>query len=100
MRIRITTRPGASPHPISTTTATNKTVRSSHEWAPSPPARIPQGEAVHLAASELLPGGAAVLVSGGLAATPRGRGADRAPDATTIPLAALQHATTDGQVSA
>jgi hypothetical protein len=100
MRIRITTRPGTSPHPISTTTVTNNTVRSGHEWTPSPPARVPQGEAVHLSASELLPGGAAVLVSGCLAATPRGRGADRAPDATTIPLAPLWHANTDGEVSA
>jgi hypothetical protein len=49
----------------------------------------------------LLPGGAAVLVSGRPQVTPGGLGADVAPDAAnTIPLAALRQATTDGEVSA
>jgi hypothetical protein len=49
-----------------------------------------------------LPGGAAVLVYGGLAATPRGLSTDLASDATTnIPLAALRHTSTlAGEVSA
>jgi hypothetical protein len=89
MRIRTTTRPGASPHPISTTRATNNTMRSGHEWAPSPPARILRSDAAHLSASELLPDGTAALVPDGLAAIPRSRGADP-----------LQHATADGEVSA
>jgi hypothetical protein len=46
----------------------------------------------------LLPGGAAVLVSGRPQVTPGGLGADVAPD--TIPLAAPRQATTDGEVSA
>lgn len=79
MRIRTTTRPGASPHPISTTIAPNNSTHSDHRWAPPPP----------------------VSVYGGLAATPRGRSADPAPDAArTIPAAALHHATTQEEVSA
>jgi hypothetical protein len=71
MSIRITTRPGASPHPI--TTATNNGARPDHNWVPSPPVRL----------------------SGGLLATRRGPGADPATDATTaISLAALQRAAT------
>ncbi len=36
MRIRTTTRAGASPHPISITTATDNSVGSGHGRAPSP----------------------------------------------------------------
>ena len=80
MRIRTTTRAGASPHPISLTTSPQSSVHSGHRWAPSP----------------------AVLVSGGLAAAPGDLSAELAPDtASSIPLAALRHtATTDGQVTA
>jgi hypothetical protein len=93
VRIRTTTRPGASPHPISIITATDNSVQSGHEWTPSPPAR---GSMIGL-----LLGGAAVLVSDGLQATPRGLGADLASDAArTTPLAALRHAVTEGEVSA
>jgi hypothetical protein len=79
VRIRTTTRPSTSPHPIATTIATTNSVQSVHQWAPSP----------------------AVPVFDGPEAISFGRDADRAPDATTIPLARLRHATgTDGQVSA
>jgi hypothetical protein len=63
--------------------------------------RVPGGKSVHLSVTGLLPGGAAVLVYGGLTATPLGLGADLAPNASTpIPLAALQHATTVEEASA
>jgi hypothetical protein len=63
--------------------------------------RVPRGDAVHLSVTGLLPCGAAVLVYGGLAATPRGLGADLAPNATTtIPLAALRHTATAQEMSA
>jgi hypothetical protein len=80
VRIRTTTRAGASPHPISTTTPPENSVHSGHRWAPSP----------------------AVLVYGGLAAAPGDLSAELAPDiASTSPLAALRHtAHTDGQVRA
>lgn len=80
MRIRTTTRAGASPHPISLTTPPQSSVESGHRWAPSP----------------------AVLVYGGLAATPGDLSAEQAPDtASTTPLAALRHtATTDRAVRA
>ena len=80
MRIRTTTRAGASPHPISLTTPPQSSVHSGHRWAPSP----------------------AVLVYGGLTAAPRDLSAELAPDsASTSPLAALRHtADTDGQVRA
>ena len=80
MRIRTTTRAGASPHPLSLTTPPETSVHSGHRWAPSP----------------------AVLVSGGLAAVPGDLSAELAPDiASTSPLAALRRtATTDGQVTA
>jgi hypothetical protein len=78
VRIRTTTRTGASPHPISRTTPTQSSIHSGHRWAPSP----------------------AVVVYGGLAATPRDLSAELAT-ASSIPLAALRHtATTDGQVRA
>ena len=78
MRIRTTTRAGASPHPISTTTATDNSIRSGHGRAPSP----------------------AVLVYGGPQAISSGLSADLAPDVTTIPLAALRRVGTVGEVSA
>jgi hypothetical protein len=78
VRIRTTTSPGASPHPISRTTPTQSSVHSGHRWAPSP----------------------AVVVSDGLAATPGDLSAELAT-ASSIPLAALRHtATTDRQVTA
>ena len=80
MRIRTTTRTGASPRPISITTLTESSVHCGHGWAPSP----------------------AVLVSGGLVAAPGDLSAELAPEtASTIPLAALRHtANTGGQVRA
>jgi len=76
VRIRTTTRTGASPHPISRTTPTQSSVESGHRWAPSP----------------------AVLVYGGLAATPGDLSAELAT-ASSIPLAALRRTgTTDGEV--
>jgi hypothetical protein len=78
VRIRTTTRTGASPHPISRTTPTQNSVESGHGWAPSP----------------------AVVVYHGLAATPGDLSAELAT-ASSIPLAALRHTgTTDGQVRA
>jgi hypothetical protein len=78
VRIRTTTRAGASPHPISRTTPPQSSVHSGHRWAPSP----------------------AVVVYSGLAATPGDLSAELAT-ASSIPLAALRHtATTDGQVRA
>jgi hypothetical protein len=78
VRIRTTTRAGASPHPISRTTPPQSSVDSGHRWAPSP----------------------AVVVYGGLAATPGDLSAELAT-ASSIPLAALRRtATTDGQVRA
>ena len=78
MRIRTTTTVGASPHPLSLTTPPESSVESGHRWAPSP----------------------AVLVYGGLAATPGDLSAELAT-ASSIPLAALRHtATTDRAVRA
>ena len=80
MRIRTTTRTGASPHPLSRTTPPESSVESGHRWAPSP----------------------AVVVSSCLAAAPGDLSAELAPDiASTSPLAALRHtANTGGQVRA
>jgi hypothetical protein len=79
VRIRTTTRAGASPHPISITTATGNSVRSGHGRAPSP----------------------AVLVYGSPQAISSGLGADLTLDAAkTIPCAALQHAAAEEEVSA
>ena len=80
MRIRTTTRVGASPHPISRTIPAESSVDSGHRWARSP----------------------VVLVCGGLAAAPGDLSAELAPDtASSSPLAALRHtADTDGQVRA
>jgi len=75
VRIRTTTRTGASPHPISRTTPTESCVRSGHGGAPSP----------------------AVLVYGGLIAAPGDLSAELAPDtASTIPVAALRRTGTAG----
>jgi hypothetical protein len=63
--------------------------------------RVPRGDSVHLSVTGLLPGGASVLVYGGLWGTPRGLGADLPPDAaTTIPLQMLRHAATVEEVRA
>jgi hypothetical protein len=80
VRIRTTTSPGASPHPISRTTPTQNSVHSGHRWAPSP----------------------AAVVSDGLTTAPRDLSAELAPDiASTSPLAALRHtATTDREMRA
>jgi len=80
VRIRTTTRVGASPHPISLTTPAESSVDSGHRWAHSP----------------------AVVVCGGLAAAPGDLSAELAPDtASSIPLAALPHtAHTDREVRA
>lgn len=80
MRIRTTTRTGASPHPITRTTPPESSVQAGHGWPLSP----------------------AVLVYGAFAAGPRDLGAELAPEtASSIPLAALRHtATTDEQVRA
>jgi hypothetical protein len=80
VRIRTTTRVGASPHPISLTTPAESSVESGHRWARS----------------------SAVVVCGGLAAAPGDLSAELAPDtASSIPLAALRHtATTGGGVRA
>ena len=78
MRIRTTTRPGASPHLIATTTATDNSVRSGHGW--------PHRQSWYTAASQ-----PSLLVLG----------ANPAADAAnTIPLAALRHTSTNGEVTA
>ena len=78
MRIRTTTRAGASPHPISMTIPTQSSIQSGHRWAPSP----------------------AVVVSGALTTAARGLSAELAPDtASTISRAALWYlANSDRQV--
>ena len=78
MRIRTTTRVGASPHPIPRTTPPQSSVDSGHGWTSA----------------------LAVLVSGGLATGPFDLSAELAPDtASSSPLAELRHtATTDGGV--
>jgi hypothetical protein len=79
MRIRTTTRPGASPHAISITPATNHGARPDHGWVPSPQA---------FSTAACWP-----LVAG--------LGADPAPDATTaISRAALRRAVTIEEVRA
>jgi hypothetical protein len=77
VRIRTTTSQSASPHPISITPTPDTSVRPDHGRAPSSRA----------------------LVYSDLQAA-RGRNADLAPVATTIPLAALCHATADSEVNA
>ena len=78
MRIRTTTRTGASPHPIIRTIPTQSSVHSGHGGAPTP----------------------ATLVYGGLVAAPGDLSAELAT-ASSIPLAALRRTgTTDGGVRA
>jgi hypothetical protein len=63
--------------------------------------RVPQGHCVHLSVTGRLTNGAYIQVYGGIRFIERGLGADLAPDATTtIPLAALRHAATLGDVTA
>jgi hypothetical protein len=63
--------------------------------------RVSWGDSVHLSVTGRLPGGIAVLVYGGLAATGWAVGTDLSPDATaTIPLAALRHAASEGEARA
>lgn len=63
--------------------------------------RVPQGDSVHLSVTGLLPGGASILVYGGLWATHRGLGADLAANTTTtIPLPTLRHTATIEETSA
>jgi hypothetical protein len=47
-----------------------------------------------------LPRGAAVLIYDGLAGTPRDLDAELAPNATTLPLAALRHTTAEEEGNA
>jgi hypothetical protein len=76
VRIRTTTRAGASPHPISTTTTPDNSTRSGHRCAPWPP----------------------VLVYRGRQAISSGLGSVLALDAArTIPLATLRHTTSTGE---
>ena len=57
--------------------------------------RAPRGDSVHLSVTGRLPGGASVLVYGGLRATRRAPGTELAPDAATaVPLPMLRHAAT------
>ncbi len=78
MRIHRTTRSGASPHPIPRTTPTDSSVRSDHRRAPVP----------------------AVLAYCGLQATLAVWALIWHPDATrTIPLAALRHAVSEGELN-
>jgi hypothetical protein len=63
--------------------------------------RAPRGDSVQLSVTGRLPGGAAVLVYGGLAGTPRSLGTELTPDATTpLPLAALRHTAAEEEGSA
>ncbi|HYZ38782.1 MAG TPA: hypothetical protein VE673_19050 [Pseudonocardiaceae bacterium] len=63
--------------------------------------RITSGDSVHLSVTGRLPGGAAVVVYGALAAIHSPLGRDLAPGATaTIPLAALRHTATERQARA
>jgi hypothetical protein len=60
--------------------------------------RIPEGDAVHLSVTGLLPGGATVRVYGGLHVSDLSMGAGLEPGATTtVPLTTLRHLATPGQ---
>jgi hypothetical protein len=62
--------------------------------------RVPPGDSVHLSVTGQLPGGVTVSVYGGTAFTPHGIGADLTPlGRTTVPLAALRHLATLGEVT-
>jgi hypothetical protein len=57
--------------------------------------QAPWSDSVHLSVTGRLPGGASVLVYGGLRATHRALSTELAPDATTaVPLPMLRHAAT------
>jgi hypothetical protein len=78
VRIHRTTRSGTSPHPISITTPTGPSVRSDHGRAPVPAVLAYCGLQASLAVWALL----------------------WHPDATrAIPLAALRHAVSEGEVN-
>jgi hypothetical protein len=79
VRIRGTTGPGTSPHPVSAITASEGRLRSGYGGPPSP----------------------AVLVHGGGRVSPRGLGANPAPTTAAVPLDAPRRVTsTGGEVSA
>jgi hypothetical protein len=62
--------------------------------------RVPIGDTVHLSVIGQLPEGISIRVYGGVPLTQRGIGADLAPDtSTTVPLAALRHLATPGEVT-
>jgi hypothetical protein len=62
--------------------------------------RVPNGYSMHLAAMSQLPNGTTVWIYGDLPLLHYGLGADLAPDAsTTIPLGALRHLATLGEVT-
>jgi hypothetical protein len=109
--------PVASPHIEASMTAPQATVQLTRRdpaafaqdllaWADTPTQltaqawRVPQDDSAHLSITDLLPGGAAVLVSGGQRASQGGLSADLCPGTTTLPLAALRHAATTQEASA
>ncbi|HWR48580.1 MAG TPA: hypothetical protein VN327_13360 [Pseudonocardiaceae bacterium] len=62
--------------------------------------RVPRGDSVHLSVIGQLAGGLTIRVYGGLPLTARGIGADLAPGGRkTMPLAALRHLATPGEVT-
>jgi hypothetical protein len=90
MRIRTTTAPHATPPPNP-----YKYSNIQQSW------RVARGDSAPLSVTGLLSGGVWIRVYGGLVVTDRGSGADLEPDATdAIPLAALRHVSTVGQVRA
>jgi hypothetical protein len=91
VRIRRTTRPGASHHPISMKPQLTEVTAEER--------RVPRSDAVHLSVTGLLPRGAPVLVYDGLRATHRSLGAVLAP-ARTIPRTGLRYAATEWEVRA
>lgn len=62
--------------------------------------RVPSGDSVHLSVIGQLPKGVTVRVYSGVAFTQRGIGADLPPGGRkTVPLAALRHLATPGEVT-
>jgi len=62
--------------------------------------RAPAGDSVHLSVSGQLPGDVTVCVYSGVSCTPHGIGADLTPRGRkTVPLAALRHLATPGEVA-
>jgi hypothetical protein len=62
--------------------------------------RVPSGDIVHFSVIGRLPGGVSIRVYGGVPFIEHGIGADLASDASTIvPLAALRHLATPGEVT-